>query len=465
MTEEDIIARLLEIEIQEKVNDLYIENIPVWSILKYRLRGYHNVEMGIDDITKNAVKPKITFKNRIKYILKSVHEIVSISWKGGSKKICFIGFPRLENVNGVLIDKFVDPIIDECALKEDEYIYFNNEVSHPTHRKDNRNIIYTDFINYLSLILAAFLFPFIYCRNKKTFNRLSTIVSNYYTTNKNAIRYIYLKPTIIFAQYLIYKFIFKHVNIKTLIGVSRPTFFPQALAAKRLGVKVMELQHGITRGLTTLYSGVYNADIDPDYFFTFGDSCPIDVFNIDKTKVINIGFALNSYIRNLTTKRDYGNKCILVVSEPEPSENILSIILRLATEYPDYEFHIRRHPQEYYSESQIKKIQSTHNVKDVSSKECSQLAILPYEYIMGDNSSVLYEALAVGKKVARLNCEGLNAIGYVEGKEDGFFYINKINEFQAFIRSSITNSDKTIYSPFNAQLFKSILNMDNKYGD
>lgn len=461
MTQEDIIVRLLEIEKQEKVNDLYVESIPVWNILKYRLRGYHNVEMGINDITKSEVKQKIGFSIRIKYICRSIWDVFHLLCRRGTNKICFVGFPRLENVNGILIDKFVDPVIDECGFKNDEYIYFNNEAGHPSNRICNRNIIYTDFIKYLSIILAAFLFPFIWYRNKKTFNRLSAVVKKYYTTNKSAEKYIYLKPTIIFAQYLIYKIIFNRLRIKSLIGVSRPTFFSQALAAKHLGVKVIELQHGITRGLTSLYSGVYNNSIDPDYFCTFGDSCPKDVFNIDQTRVINIGFALNSYIRNLSTKKIYDSKCILIVSEPEPSETILSIVFRLATEYPDFVFHIRRHPQEYYSEFQKDKIESTYNVKDVSSKECSQLAIMPYEYIIGDNSSVLYEALAVGKKVARLNCEGLNAIGYIKGQEDGFFYINNINDFQSFVGSFVTNGYKTIYSPFDAKLFKSILDIDN----
>lgn len=50
------------------------------------------------------------------------------------------------------------------------------------------------------------------------------------------------------------------------MGVSRVTFIPQSLAAKQLKIKVIEIQHGITQGLTNLYSGYNNLVVDPDFF-------------------------------------------------------------------------------------------------------------------------------------------------------------------------------------------------------
>ena len=58
MTQEQILSHILKIEEQEGVNDLYFENIPIWNILKYRLRGYYCTEMGINDITNHSKKNK-----------------------------------------------------------------------------------------------------------------------------------------------------------------------------------------------------------------------------------------------------------------------------------------------------------------------------------------------------------------------------------------------------------------------
>ena len=73
-----------------------------------------------------------------------------------------------------------------------------------------------------------------------------------------------------------YRRIFKNTKPGVIIGVSRITFLPQALAAKSLGIKVVEMQHGITLQ-NTQYSGEYNPKIDPDVFCAFGNSCPLDV--------------------------------------------------------------------------------------------------------------------------------------------------------------------------------------------
>ena len=457
MTQEQILSHILKIEEQEGVNDLYFENIPIWNILKYRLRGYYCTEMGINDITNHSKKNKNPLAKRFKYICKSLSAITKLIISKNKIPYCFVGFTRLEEINGEKMDKFIDPIVSECRYTNKDYIYFNNESVHPINRIDN-NIVYTDLIDVFSKLVSIFVFPFLFIKNRRTFIRINNVTRSHFTKNKKAILYLYLKPTIIYIQHYIYKAIFKHIGTKALIGVSRPTFFPQTLAAKKLSIKVIELQHGITHGLTNLYSGVYNEKIDPDYFCTFGDSCPKNVFNIDESKIINIGFALNSFLKRINNKGEGSDNSVLVISEPEPSELILSVVIKLAKLYPGMEFHIRRHPQEVYSESQNMRINQIPNVKDVSSSECSQLAILPYHYIVGDNSSVLFEALSIGKKVGRFNCEGLMSQGYLPGNNDGFCYINELKDFDSFIKTSVlSNGNRTIYSDFNVKLFKQLI--------
>lgn len=460
MTQEKILSDILKVEEKEHVNDLYIEEIPIWNILKYRLRGYHNVEMGINDITNHKRKRKKNLLQKINNLRRSFLNLSSLINLKHKISYCFVGFTRLEKINDVMIDKFIDPIIYECGFDDNEYIYMNNESVHPSNRCKDHNIFNTDFINTTSLLLTTFVFPFLYIRNRKTYKHLKNLIQKYYTKNRKAILYLYIKPSIIYIQHLLYIWLFKRIGVKSVIGVARPTFFPQALAAKKLGIKVIELQHGITHGPTTLYSGVYNSKVDPDYFCTFGESCPPNVFNIDESRVINIGFALNSYLKKIIGDKKYGNNCILVISEPETSELILATVLKLAKSYPDIEFHIRRHPQEVYSEVQKERIRVTTNIKDVSSSVCSQIAIMPYNYILGDNSSVLFEALSVGKKVARLNCEGLISYGYLREKEDGFYYLNDVNDFSLFLKSNFKNRKLSkIYSDFNVELFNNIISL------
>lgn len=458
MTQEELLSALLETENQAGVNDLFIEGIPVWPILKYRLRGYHNQALGIADITTHTKKYKKTLRQKIKWTIRSFADILRLLKKGIYNPVCFVGFTRLEKIRGVMIDKFIDPVISECGFNGNSCIYINNEEQHPTNRNTEHPIVYTDFIQSLSYLVTVILFPIIYVRNLNTFHTLTKFVRTYYTYNRKALMYLHIKPVVTYVQHLIYKRIFKRTCVRSVIGVARPSFLPQALAAKRLGIKVIELQHGVTHGHTNLYSGIYNEKIDPDYFCTFGQSCQKDVFNIPPSKIVNIGFALTPYLKKIALNEDCKTNCILVISEPQPSEQMLRVVLRLAEMYPNLQFHIRRHPQEMYSVTQRERIKLTTNVKDVSSNECSQLAIMPYKYVIGDNSSVLFEAMSIGKKVARLNCEGLVAYGYEEDKEDGFCYVNSLCEFELFINSNLeVCNTANVYSDFDSRLFKSLI--------
>ena len=249
----------------------------------------------------------------------------------------------------------------------------------------------------------------------------------------------------------------KKLNIRSILGVSRVTFIPQSLAAKQLKIKVIEIQHGITQGLTNLYSGYNNLVVDPDFFCTFGNFCPSTVFGIDQSKVINVGWAFKDYIKR-SSQSIQKSDAVLVISEPEISEKLLNFIVALSRKFPDVYFHIRRHPQELFNALQLKILKENSHIIDVSSKQCSQIAILPYNFVIGENSSVLYESLSLGKKVGRINCNGLNAIGYDATNSDGFYYINDIEDFSHFMDAAVINTGKLqIYSDFNSNLFNSLI--------
>ena len=451
--ENKIIQEIMDIEQINGLNDIYIENnIPLWHILRYRLRGYFFQKNGITDISSGNRK-KLSINN-LKYFFISFFQYIKILFTKETVKVCFFGFSRLESINGTYIDKFIDPIIYESNLKDSDYLYFNNQYErHSEPRSEAHKIIYVDFINSLSMLIGALLLPFIYIRNANAYNRVINITKKYISKKKKVQLFILLKSASIYIQKVIYLNLFKRLSPSSIVGVSRVTFVPQALAAKQLGIKVIEIQHGITQGPTNLYSGYVNRMVDPDIFCTFGDYCPKNVFGIEEFNIVNIGWAFKSYINSINNVFVKTENAVLVISEPGISEKLLLFIVSLADKYPQIEFHIRRHPQESFNEKQLSIIKESKNIKDVTSTQCSQIAILPYDFIMGENSSVLYESLSMGKNVARINCCGFNAIGYDLNKDDGFYYINSIDNFYGFMHINSRNSKDTIYSDFNRELF------------
>lgn len=455
-TEDEIIKKIIEIESTNGLNNLYVENIPLWHIIRYRMRGYYFLRNGINDISSGH-KSKFTLKGA-RYFFISFFQFIKLFIIKARPKVCFFGFTRLESVNGFFIDKFIDPIISEANIKGSDFLYFNNQYGeHSIPRNNEHGIIYTDFINLFSLLIGVFVLPYLYIKNRSAYKKVIKVTQRYIVESNKVILYILLKSSTIFIQKKIYAIIFRRLEVKSIVGVSRVTFIPQSLAAKQLEVKVIEVQHGITQGLTNLYSGYNNPVVDPDFFCAFGNFCPSTVFGIDQSKVINVGWAFKDYIKKSSPSIQKSD-AVLVISEPQISEKLINFIVVLSRRFPDVYFHIRRHPQEIFNALQLNILKENSHIIDVSSRQCSQIAILPYDFIIGENSSVLYEALSLGKKVGRINCNGLDAIGYNTTNSDGFYYINHIEDFSRFVNTTVINTSiLQIYSNFNSSLFKSLI--------
>lgn len=73
--------------------------------------------------------------------------------------------------------------------------------------------------------------------------------------------------------------------------VNRMVCLPQIIAAHQCGLMVLEFQHGITMGVTTLYAGQYDAVADPDYFLVFSEFWRGNQFAIPQDRITNIGWA------------------------------------------------------------------------------------------------------------------------------------------------------------------------------
>lgn len=457
MTADNLIQKILKIESENQLDNLCVGIIPLWHVVRYRLRGWFFQEHGVNDISQGN-KAKLPVSEALKFLLMSFMQFAKLLCNKKHARICFFGFTRLESVNGTYIDKFIDPIIQETGIED--YIYFNNQYkTHSKPRLSNRNIVYTDVISAISLIVGLVIFPLLYIWNAGVYRQLISVTRAHITKKKKASIYVYVKSSEIFVRSNLWKIVFKFLKTKSIVGVSRVTFMPQSIAAKQLGIRVIELQHGITMGATNLYSGYYDSRIDPDIFCTFGSLCPLNVFGISQSNIVEIGWAFKNFIAHLNNNVKTLHNTVLFISEPEISDILLGIIEELAYKLPELNFHIRRHPQENYDDIQLERIKLHHNISDVSSRQCSQLAILPYQFIAGENSSVLFEALSVGKHVCRFNCRGLSAIGYEQNVQDGFYYINSLDEFRAFVNNqNITNAKTQIYSDFNTKLFMSLIN-------
>ena len=226
------------------------------------------------------------------------------------------------------------------------------------------------------------------------------------------------------------------------------------IAGHFAGVKIFELQHGVTYGESVLYSGFRDSTMIPDAFLSFGNNKPSDVYGMEENKIENIGWALQNYIESIYPSKQKTNKNVLVISDPEITDIIFRVVIQLATDNPDVVFEIRPHPHEIIPEDCLMSISDLVNVKIQDNKINITEVLMSYDMVIGENSTVLYEALANQKKVGRLFYEGLNPKYLEDSDRECFWEIHNQHDFEQFLKDDVSNkASKCIYSPFNKELF------------
>lgn len=451
MNYQELLKYTSQKEIDAGLYDYKIDNLSIYSVLRYHIRK---------EILKNSgaatmePRQKLNFNSVLVSTIISFVQIIKLNVSRKHRSTVFYSFSRVDHMGGVYIDKFTDPLIELVDFKDDYIILDNGRAGvHPEPRLHHNSIIYLDFISVFSRVYATIFWRSYSIRYKSEFENLSVSVNRLFNINLST-NFLAKQFLARFTYIGLLERIFKSISAKRVIGPARAFLSAPFCAAHRLGLKTFELQHGITYGETQMYSGFRDEMIMPDYFLAFGDNKPLDVYGIDTNRIINIGWALNDYILNLPKQEYYNPNDVLVVSDPEITDKIFHATKILADNNKDSVFYFRPHPHENLSKEHLEIIEETVNLKLQDKRINISIVLQGFNHIIGENSTVLYEALSVRKKVGRLFFEGLNPKYLEESDRRCFWEIRNDQDFKAFLSEDISSKEsKSIYSKFNKELF------------
>ncbi len=446
-----LIKPLAENEILCGCGDCLVDGIPVWDAMRYHLRILYMRAHGINYLNPQS---KVKAGPLIRSVIRSFFQFI------GFKKSCeylFFSFPRVDRIGGVYLDKFTDPIIEVAGLKSYAIMEYGRGGVHFTPRLHNDRVIYLEH-----LVLWARIDAFFSGRFRKEHHgeleHLSTCIKAAYgdilSKKKIESRAVYMVRYV----HRLAAF-FKKAGGKCVIGPSRAYQALPFLAAREAGIRTLELQHGITYGETVMYSGFRSTAIVPDWFCEFGDNHPKDVYGINPERMVNIGWALFDYLKTVPSELEVKDKDVLVISAPTVSEKVLNAICILAQENRDSCFYFRPHPHEHLTPEQMDRIKNEPNITLQDNSINIAVVLQSFTYVVGENSTVLYEALSLGKRVGRLYFEGLAPLYLTEEERPLFWAVSDQTSFRAFLdaeRGIVQN--KSIYSPFDKDTFMQITN-------
>lgn len=445
------IKELADLERSLGLDDLLIKGIPIWRIIRFRIRSKFARKIGRPSKTK---KTKLALSTILQNFVDSYRQFKRLKHQQTEIENIVFAFPRLYKIRDSYVDKFTDPLIELSDLKR-SYIIFQRYHSGQHHepRIHQDKTIKMDYIELSSLLCAIITLPLFALKHWSTLRKLFHALS--------CIDPIGIKEHIIhtlqissfFIQVKQYRKIFSLHETKRIFIVDRAIFFAPSVAIKSLDGEVFELQHGITMGDTILYTGDYRKEIDPDYFLTFGSIWTGPQFGIPEKRIKCIGWGYREMLQ-INQSTSVLDKTILVISTPQITKEIVELTAQWARWWDHLQFHIRLHPQEELSSQQEELLGQYQNIQISDTKIDSFIALQSYSHVVGDISSVLFEALSMGKLVGKLNFGIFASRSTPSQYYEDFSIINTPKDLLSFAEQKNLNhhSDK-FYTDFDAAYF------------
>jgi len=450
-------------EIAKKEQELNLSKesvlgVPIWRILRFKTRTkYFKKTTGFNNKSNSkSVKPFFLLR---RYVT-SFYKISKLFIGNKTYKNVVYAFPRLAKLDGIYLDKFTDPVIKYSNIKYDVLIFQKTALGKQLEpRAHQQNLVETDFIDLTARAVSILLFPLFALAYGKRVKKVYKKAQPIFQLPKSFLIVSIISLGDFYLSYAFHKQLLKKLKVKNTFVVNRSAFSSQIVASRKVNAKTYEFQHGVTMADTILYTGQYHPIIDPDYFLAFGEKWKTPQFYIPLDKIVNIGWAYKKETKEVANKFKENTHDILIISSPGCTFMLFDLVCTFAQKHPDRTFYIRLHPQEAYQQKQLKTIQSTPNIQIEPNQIDSAIIVNLYQHIVGENSSVLFEALCAGKKVARLDMGGLDIKDEGGILQKGFYYLKSIQDFDAFLKDKSlgVNEDLGIYDDFKEETINRLI--------
>ena len=461
MTQESFLIELQSKEIEAGLFDFKIDGITIYKLIRRTLIENELRAMGLNVMERR--QGIVNRKESIKNTLLSTWQIFRLRLSRHSASTVFMAYPRVDKVGDYFMDKFTDPLVSLCFDNKKDVVILDQGRGgyHAKPRLHQKNCIQTEWYVVYARFLSKLFYKRFYRLNKEVLDRFYDSLLNVFGPNHNK-KELFVELYSAIEIVNCYEKLFRHLEVKRVLGPARDFLRRGVIAAHRIGANAFELQHGITYGETLMYGGCQPKDSTPDYFFAFGENDPKDVYGIGVDRVVNIGWAFGEYVSKIEGFVRYNEQDVLVISDPTITDAIIDAVVFLAEANPSSHFYVRPHPHEMISGSQRSRLESLPNAHWQDNRINIALVMQGFTHVIGENSTVLYESLAAGKKTAKLYFDGLRPRYLKEEDKECFWEVSDQESFSRFLNeNSASKKTKSIYSPFNKELFLEITGIKN----
>ncbi|MDD7262945.1 MAG: hypothetical protein SPI90_10910 [Fusobacterium mortiferum] len=400
----NIVSILQKIERKDKLFELEIQKVYIWKLIRFRVMNRYLIKLNLIN------ELHFQKKSKLEKIIKLIKEFILAIKQNTTKQ-----FEVLFIDENYLKDKSKFFFKEMQKLKNEGKSYYIIEPN--INEKNIRNKEYYSIYNFEYIILKIFYYfdskLGLNAKEKSEIKNISRNFQNFY--GKDFILDIKEVKKIISVfkfEKIFFRRFFKKKNIKKIYLTCSYGKEGIIAAARELGIKVIEFQHGII----SKYHFGYNYPLDiyipylPDEIYIFSEYWKSK--GIPKqciTKIYGYPYIWEEIKNNQKNIINKGQ--VLFISQGSIGKKLSKKVVEFAKINKDMKIIFRLHPGEVEIWKEKYKILFENykklNIEISFPKESLYSLLCSSEYVIGVYSTVIYEALNLKKKVGVFNYTGV----------------------------------------------------------
>ena len=410
-----------DLEIKYKLFNKKIEDVFFWKIIRMKL--YYNLAEKINLLDNpHPLREKSLFKRIFRVIQqdKLIFKNNAINLNE-EKEILIIRSARKNYYNGNIVDIYTYFLEKEITIKNG----------------DNYNVVEEDITNH---ILDSYQNNF-YALEPKIKTRIAMLIKQLDISNeikelivtveqeidsyfgiRSDLLSLIRKETLLFnIRYEYYRKLLTKLNPKVVYLVCSYGKEPLISAAQKMGIKVIEIQHGTMsrHHFGYDYRTIFPIPYFPDEILLFGrfwsKSTKIPLKD-EEIGIIGYPFLINQINRNKNCVRK--NNQIVFLSQGTISKKLTKISIEFAKNHSKCNIIYKLHPSEYkewrihYPELVLASKMKNYFIIDNNSRNIYEI-LSESEFQVGVYSTLIYEGLALGLKTILVDLPGIEYMEYL----------------------------------------------------
>ena len=408
-TVKDLCEFIWYLEDKYKLLDFEIDNVKVWQYLRMEIYYLMAEESGVlYQRNQSQQSISVLIKNSFS-LFKNIFIANPFLTLNKQKDVLVFTHNRSKKIDDKFEDIYTQSLVSDLRKSNKSFLCFEKSFQGKHIREKDSNVKYQDFILFASILYGK-LYRIKDKDSLETISKLEKEIEN--TTNKSIDLISLFKKNI--GRYKLgnklYLKLFKRIRPKVIYSVASYSYLGDMIAAaKSLGIKTIELQHGVISKYHMGYSFVKKQKLlyYSDVFYSWGNFWNKSVDNTFN-EVKSNGF---QYFRDRSKlyKNTVKENNILILSQTALGEKIMNETLKLINKFSEFQILYKLHPEEYkmYKEyPSYSKLASYKNLIFV--EECNLYEIMSKSKIqIGVFSTALYEGLGLSCNTFLYNLNGL----------------------------------------------------------